>query len=152
MKEIQTKAFVAFDGKPFLTEKECADYEAANYRMLLVGLTQEQVDAALSRTDLDRANALEIAAKHVARIRLGGRLRAPAQRKTRGTTPDNADALARAAASKLEPVEPPGAGPISWAPQDIQSSLGSLISTNPEDRHDPSGEQDMGGPAAGAAA
>lgn len=165
MKDVQTTIYEAFDGKRFLTEQECNDYESAHWHHQLVGLTIEDVDAALDRTNVDRADAFEKAGQRIARKRLAdGERRRTVKREP--NVPDNADALARVAASKPEPIEPSGiapplgshlhgcaAGYREDAPCTCRSiGPGPQISTNPEDRHDPPAEQDMGGPAAGEAA
>ena len=71
--------FLAFDGTPFLTEKDCVAYEDGHWHKQLVGMTLEQVIAALERNDIDRANAFERAARKIAKLRVeaGDRLRAP---------------------------------------------------------------------------
>lgn len=100
MKEVAAKIYHAFDDTPFLTAAACLEYEAANWRNLLVGLTLSEIDDALARTNETVADAIERAAKQIARIRLGGRLRAPYERKRKVFEPDNAGALANVAASR----------------------------------------------------
>jgi hypothetical protein len=51
--------FLAFDGKVFESVEECAAHEAARPEARVVGLTADQVAAALARTDADLAGAAE---------------------------------------------------------------------------------------------
>ena len=51
--------YISFDGKEFKTEAECAAYETKHWDGLLIGMTKDQLDAAKTRTDIARANALE---------------------------------------------------------------------------------------------
>jgi ABC-type taurine transport system substrate-binding protein len=61
--------FLAFDGKVFETVEECAAHEAAKPEARVVGLTPEQVAAALARTDIDLADAFEAIGSKIARAR-----------------------------------------------------------------------------------
>ena len=79
----------AFDGKTFATAEECKAYEAQHVGAQLVGLTIEQVNAAISREDVELADAIEkVGARIAATRREGGDLRrqrkapaAPAQKE-----------------------------------------------------------------------
>ena len=51
--------YEAFDGRQFESEAACTSYEAEHIEMQVVGLTAEQVRAALSREDVGLADALE---------------------------------------------------------------------------------------------
>ena len=65
--------YVSFDGKNFISETECASYEEANAAVLcLVGLTLEQVLAAVDRRDTDLADAIEALGNKIARARREG--------------------------------------------------------------------------------
>ena len=82
MRTEQTTTYVAFDGKRFDSATECRAYEKANAHRQLVGLTAEQVDAAIARTDTDLADAIEAAGDAIRKARLGsGELR----RKRKGS-------------------------------------------------------------------
>lgn len=59
MREEQVTAYIAFDGKRFASPKECRDYEDSQGVKRLAGLTVEQVQAALDRTDPELADAFE---------------------------------------------------------------------------------------------
>ena len=61
--------FLAFDGKIFETVEECAAHEAARPEARVVGLTADQVAAALARTDVDLADAFEALGSKIARAR-----------------------------------------------------------------------------------
>jgi len=70
MKIVTTTNYVAFDGVPHPTEAECRAYEKRLAHIRLVGLTIEQVEAALSRTDPELADAIEVIGSRIARARL----------------------------------------------------------------------------------
>jgi len=61
----QVTQFEAFDGKRFESEAECQAHETDPAHMRLVGLTIEQVKAAIARTDVELANAIEIVAAKI---------------------------------------------------------------------------------------
>lgn len=69
MKEITAPAFQAFDGKVFYSRKECQDYEGSSAARRLSGLTIAQVEAALSRSDPDLADAIEAAGMKIREAR-----------------------------------------------------------------------------------
>ena len=62
--------FESFDGQVFDTETECRTHEAARAHQRLAGLTPEQVEAAIARTDLELADAFEIVGAKITRLRL----------------------------------------------------------------------------------
>jgi hypothetical protein len=97
MKQIPGTIYQAFDGVLFVDEKACVEYEAQNWRLLLVGLTIEQVDAAIDRLDTNRADSFEKAGQRIARKRLADGER----RRKAPNPPADADALARVEESKL---------------------------------------------------
>lgn len=78
MKRVVTEQWVAFDGVPFpigaagedAAETACRAYERRLAHMRLVGLTIEQVEAALSRADPELADAFEVIGSRIARARL----------------------------------------------------------------------------------
>ena len=61
--------FQAFDGQQFDDEAECRAYEAARPELALVGLSLEEVTAALNRTDEALADAIEAIGARLARDR-----------------------------------------------------------------------------------
>ncbi len=61
--------FEAFDGTRFDDKTECASYESMNFEGRLVGLTLEQVRAALLRHDPELAEAIEEAGNRIAKLR-----------------------------------------------------------------------------------
>ena len=61
--------YVAFDDKPFESAEACKAYEAQHVETRLVGLTIEQVRAALSREDPDLADAIETVGNRIVRER-----------------------------------------------------------------------------------
>lgn len=61
--------FVAFDDAVFDTAEACRAHEAAHVETRLVGLTIEQVQAAINREDVDLADALEAIGNRIARAR-----------------------------------------------------------------------------------
>ena len=65
----QITQYQAFDGETFATEAECRTHEAGLSHMRLVGLTAEQVEAAIARTDPDLAKAIEDVGAKIARVR-----------------------------------------------------------------------------------
>ena len=81
----QVVQFESFDGSRFDSEAECRSHEAGLSHMRLVGLTAEQVAAAVSRADTDLADAIEAVGAKIARARReSGDLR----RERKGKTPD----------------------------------------------------------------
>ncbi len=61
--------FEAFDGTRFDDKTECASYESMNVESRLVGLTIEQVRAAILRHDLELAEAFEEIGNRIAKLR-----------------------------------------------------------------------------------
>jgi hypothetical protein len=81
----QVTQYESFDGKRFDTEAECRSHEAGLSHMRLVGLTIEQVVAAIARTDAELALAIEYVGAKIARARReSGDLR----RERKGKTQD----------------------------------------------------------------
>jgi hypothetical protein len=66
--KVRTK-YVAFDGVSFNSEAECRAYEAKLAHVRLVNLTIEQIEAALSGTDPDLADAIEQIGTRIGRAR-----------------------------------------------------------------------------------
>lgn len=62
--------YVAFDGQRFKDAATCRAYERDNVHLQLVGLTVEQVTAAMTRTDIELADALELVGDAIKRARL----------------------------------------------------------------------------------
>jgi hypothetical protein len=71
MKRVVTEQWIAFDGVTHSTEADCRAYERRVAHIRMVGLKIEDVEAALSRADLDLAEAFEEVARRIKRIRLG---------------------------------------------------------------------------------
>ena len=65
----QITKFVAFDGVEFTTESACRSHESDNAHKLLIGLTAEQIDAAIAGEQEDIAEALETVGAKIARDR-----------------------------------------------------------------------------------
>ena len=61
--------FQAFDGVEFNSEADCRAYEKRNAHQRLVGLSIDQVEAALSGADAELADAIEILGAKIARDR-----------------------------------------------------------------------------------
>lgn len=78
MKKVVTEQWIAFDGFPFpidagspdAAEAACRAYEKRLAHVRLVGLTIEQVEAALSRADPELADAIEVIGSRLERARL----------------------------------------------------------------------------------
>jgi hypothetical protein len=69
MKTETREVFIAFDGQQFATAGECRQHERDNAHTLLIGLTFEQISAALARVDLDLAEAIERVGSQIAAAR-----------------------------------------------------------------------------------
>ncbi|GGC90697.1 hypothetical protein [Chelatococcus reniformis] len=96
MKQVTLTKYRAFDGRDFDSADECRAHERANSSGALVGLTLEQVEAAIVRTDASLADAIEEVAKRITRARLdaGERRRRPrGQAAADGATPEIVDAV-----------------------------------------------------------
>jgi hypothetical protein len=61
--------FEAFDGEVFPTQEECLAHEASCVQMRLIGLTGDQIEAAIKREDPELANAIEAVGVKIARAR-----------------------------------------------------------------------------------
>lgn len=61
--------FQAFDGVEFNSEADCRAYEKRNAHQRLVGLSIDQVEAALSGADAELADAIEILGAKIGRDR-----------------------------------------------------------------------------------
>jgi hypothetical protein len=86
MMRILTK-YAAFDGVEFYSEAECKAYEKKLAHHRLVGLTIEQIEAALSGSDSDLADAIEQIGVRIGNARRErGELRR--QRKAKDAPPD----------------------------------------------------------------
>ncbi len=70
MRVVQKPEYEAFDGLRFPSEKECLAHEADIWPRRFVGLTWEQVSAAVSREDKDLASAFEDIGKKITAKRL----------------------------------------------------------------------------------
>jgi hypothetical protein len=90
--ELTTVAYKTFDGLTFLTFVEAKDHEDRNFSTLLVGLTADQIAAALDRKPkaIHIADALEKAGSIIGRARReAGQFRRPS-RSRNGDEPDSA--------------------------------------------------------------
>lgn len=65
----RVELFEAFDGERFPSAEACRAHEAQHVEGRLVGLSLDQVKAALSREDTDLADALEELGARIARAR-----------------------------------------------------------------------------------
>lgn len=81
--------YVAFDGVSFNSEAECRAYEAKLAHVRLVNLTIEQIEAALSGTDPDLADAIEQIGTRIGRAR---RERGDLRRERKPNAKDDAHA------------------------------------------------------------
>lgn len=70
-KRVITEQWICFDGVPKRTETEANAYELRLAHIRVTGLTIEQVESAISRADLDLADAFEEVARRIKRVRLG---------------------------------------------------------------------------------
>ena len=69
-------AYIADDGTSFDAREACEAHEAAGFARQFVGLTLEQVDAALARTNVPLADAFEAIGNRISKARLdAGELR-----------------------------------------------------------------------------
>lgn len=130
MKEIVTTTYEAFDGARFATASECRAHERERSHLLLVNLTLEQVEAAMSRKDADLADAIELCGLKINRERRAdGDLKRQRQPKPASETPSEppaADADGGAPAPSTdgpeavdpEPAGDPGAPPGPADPGD----------------------------------
>ena len=76
VQEVQITAYKAFDGKTFPTAKEARAHEEAHGPASLVGLTLQQVEAAMRREDRDLADAIEFVGTRISeKRRADGELR-----------------------------------------------------------------------------
>ncbi len=62
-------AYQAFDGQRFDSESECKTHEGGLSHMRLVGLTAEDIEDAISRANVDLADAIEAVGAKIARAR-----------------------------------------------------------------------------------
>lgn len=69
VKEIQKTLYRAFDGREFDTATECRAHERDHAPAMLVDLSAEQVQAAVTRADPDLAEAIERVAYLIASAR-----------------------------------------------------------------------------------
>lgn len=70
MREQQRTVYVAFDGTEFPSASACREHERGKAHERLVGLTPEQIGAALDRSDPELAEALEIVGDRIKAARL----------------------------------------------------------------------------------
>lgn len=86
MKPITKTVYQARDGKEFASEAECKAHERKTAGGALVGLTEAQIAAALDRTDVELADAIEAFAYEIGKRRKASGVlkRAP---KAKGQTP-----------------------------------------------------------------
>ena len=87
--------YVAFDDAEFDTADGCKAHEAAHVETRLVGLSIEQVQAALSREDLELADAFEAIGNRIAKARReAGDMRRGRKVATESDTPKSAERTA----------------------------------------------------------
>jgi hypothetical protein len=70
MREVTRTVYESFDGRAFDTAAECRAHERENVHLALVGLTIEQVDAALSRDNKHLGDAIEAVALRIRQKRI----------------------------------------------------------------------------------
>lgn len=76
---MKVEAYQALDGSLFLSEAECLAHNLKDPKKALAGRTEEEIEAAMNRTNIALADALEAAARVSTKNRLaaGERRRAP---------------------------------------------------------------------------
>lgn len=84
-KRVVTEQWMCFDGVPKPTEAEANAYERRLAHIRMVGLKIEQIEAALTREDLDMADAIEEVARRIKKVRLANGARDPAAQVEGGT-------------------------------------------------------------------
>ena len=62
--------YIAFDNREFHTEAECRAHERAQSGERLVGLTETDIQAALSGADRELGDAIETVARKIAQARI----------------------------------------------------------------------------------
>jgi hypothetical protein len=101
----QVTAYESFDGRTFATAAECRQHEKDQAPARLVGLTAEQVAAAMDRRDADLAEAFETVGARIAAARREAgdlkRRRAPAE--TSGSETGDAREPPQSEATDAEP-------------------------------------------------
>jgi hypothetical protein len=96
----QVTAYESFDGVTFATAAECRQHERDQAPARLVGLTAEQVAAAMDRSDADLAEAFETVGARIA----AARREAGDLKRRRGATVDAREpAPSEAADAEPEP-------------------------------------------------
>lgn len=99
--KIEREGFAAFDNTTFENEQACMEYERANFDRHLVGLTHDQVKAAISREDVSLANSIEWAGSVIAKARRdAGELRRKPNSKPDETKVDGSQGADPAAAGE----------------------------------------------------
>lgn len=83
MKKVTIEVWRSFDGVDHPTEEACAKHEAEAWPLRFVGLSVEEVNAALERRDTDLADAFEKAGNQIRALRYeaGELRRAPNRRQ-----------------------------------------------------------------------
>lgn len=106
MKTETKTVYIAFDGKPFDSEAACLAYERLHSGARIVGLTQQDIDAAISGDAPDIGDAIEAVAAKVrsARLERGVYKRRP---KGTGATGEAQPADETSASMRVRGVEPP---------------------------------------------
>ena len=103
--------FEAFDGTRFDDAEACKAYEAQHAEGRLVGLTLDQIKAALARTDVELADVLEDIGARIARTRrASGDMRRHAKGAPKEPTPDGG------ASEPVAATEPAAATPADDEP------------------------------------
>lgn len=95
MKLETRNVYIAYDGKEFPTEAQCLAHEREHAGGRLVGLTAEQIAAALAGEDRDIAQAIEDAAHKIRKRRYeAGDLKRQRRAKAGDATPVEASTSA----------------------------------------------------------
>ena len=90
--------YIADDGTSFETREACEAHEAAGFARQFVGLTIDQVDAALARTNVPLADAFEAIGNRISKARLdAGELRRRSKKAGDAPPPTSSDSVAPAA-------------------------------------------------------
>ena len=110
--------YEAFDGQTFDNADACKAHEAAHVETRLIGLSLEQVRAAITREDVELADAFEKVGSRIAKARIdAGELRRGRKAAAEQDVPENpAPAAPAAAASPMDEVlrRAKAAGRAAW--------------------------------------
>ena len=109
--------YEAFDGQTFESAEACKAHEAAHVETRLIGLTLEQVRAAITREDVELADAFEKVGSRIAKARIdAGELRRGRKATAEQEVQVNAPVLDTPAAATMDEVlrRAKAAGRAAW--------------------------------------